>query len=245
MSEVAQIRRWQAPEVSAAVSAPDASGPAGSGPAVFAPDGSGPVSARVGPPRTASPSPGTPNEQSMLTAERLAEIEEQARQSGYRAGFDEGKQDAEKLKRAYGEQFSDLLASIAPQAVLLDDAYVEQTSHLVVAIARQLIRRELKRDPGEVVQAVREALGVLPVSDAAVRIFLHPDDVALVREMLKPEVLERPIKLTEDVAMTRGGARVETDVSVVDASVEARIAAVAAGVFGDERTEPQPAADAG
>src|SRR5690606_15562146 len=88
------------------------------------------------------------------------------------------------------------------------------------------------------VRVVREALHALPGAESSVRVHLNPDDIALVRDALAPDALERPIKLVEDVTMTRGGARLETDSSVVDASVEARMGAIAARILGGERREP-------
>ncbi len=173
-----------------------------------------------------------------LTAARLAEIEEQARADGYRRGLEEGRRDGEQEMRRTAQELERLLAAIEPQAAVLDEALLEQLGDLVVAIGRQFVRRELKLEPGEIVRVVREALAALPVSDAAIRVHAHPEDVALLRRALRPETLERPLQLVEDVTITRGGARVETQVSRVDATVEARFSAIAARVFGDERSEP-------
>jgi flagellar assembly protein FliH len=85
------------------------------------------------------------------------------------------------------------------------------------------------------VRVVREALAALPAADATIRISLHPEDAALVGEHLKPESVAHSIRIVEDLTLTRGGARVETDVSVVDASVETRFGAIAAEIFGDAR----------
>jgi flagellar assembly protein FliH len=171
----------------------------------------------------------------LVTAVRIAEIEEQARDEGYRRGLEEGRRDGALEMHVAAEALRGLLASIEPQAALLDDVLVTELADLVIAVARQLVRRELKREPGEIVRVVREALAALPVSDAAIRVLVHPEDAALLRRALRPDSFERPMRFIDDVAMTRGGARVETDVSSVDASVEARLNAIAARVFGDER----------
>lgn len=171
----------------------------------------------------------------LLTAAQLAAIEEQARAEGYRCGLEEGREagKAEMLDKA--RRLEALIAAVEPQASILDDTLIEQLGELVFAIARQLVRRELSRQPGEVVRVVREAIAVLPASQANVSIFLNPNDVALVTEALQPETASHPIRIVEDLSMSPGGARIETDVSVVDASVEARLGAIAAQVFGDDR----------
>jgi flagellar assembly protein FliH len=175
----------------------------------------------------------------LLTAERLAEIEEQARAEGYRTGFDEGCDAGreagrdEMLRRS--AELTALIDCMTPQLRVLDEALLSQLSELVLAVTRQFVRRELRSQPGEVVRVVREGLSALPASDARVRVYLNSEDAALVREALAPDSLERPLQILEDMTMTRGGARLETDSSVVDASVETRLATIAARLLGDDR----------
>jgi flagellar assembly protein FliH len=171
----------------------------------------------------------------LVTAVRIAEIEEQARDEGYRRGLDEGRRDGAEEMHAAARTLERLFGAIEPHAALLDDVLVGQLADVIIAIARQFVRRELKREPGEIVRVVREAIAALPISDAAIRVLVHPEDAALLRRVLRPDAFERPLRLMDDVAMTQGGARIETDVSSVDASVEARLNAIAARVFGDER----------
>lgn len=179
-----------------------------------------------------------------LTAERLAAIEEQAHTEGLERGRAEGRRLGEREVALQAQRLEQLLAALAPATALVDDEFLKQTAELVLAIARQFVRRELSREPGEIVRVVREALAALPVAATAIRISLHPEDAALVNEHLKPESLAHAIRIVEDLAMSRGGARVETDASVVDASIEARFGAIAAEILGDER-EHVPATDSG
>jgi flagellar assembly protein FliH len=170
-----------------------------------------------------------------LTAERLAAIEEQAHAEGLERGIAEGRRLGEREVAEHARRLEQLLGVIAPATALVDEEFMHQAAELVLAIARQFVRRELSREPGEIVRVVREALAALPVAAATIRISLHPEDAALVNEHLRPESLVHSIRIVEDLAMSRGGARVETDASVVDASIEARFGAIAAGIFGDER----------
>ena len=78
------------------------------------------------------------------------------------------------------------------------------------------------------------ALGRLlaPEIPAAPRVY----DAALLRERMRVgEGEESRWQIVEDPMLTRGGCRVSTDVSLVDASVEQRLAAVVARVLGEER----------
>lgn len=209
----ADVRRWQPPEVS----------------------GTGSTVARS--------SPGPQAHGSMLTAERVAEIEDHARKEGHERGLAEGRKAAEREWAAQKKRFDQLFANIHPQSAILDDALLEQLGELVLAVARQFIRRELKREPGEVVRVVREAIRALPAVEATIRVHVHPDDAALLQFEPGVEGSERPIRIIEDVTVTRGGARVETDVSSVDATIETRLNAIAANLFGDERSSADAAGE--
>ncbi len=207
-----EVKRWQAPPVGAERAKPEA-----------------------------APRP-EPQPQPLLTADKLAAIEEQARAEGYKAGFDEGRREGleagREEMRSAAARLDAVVDALTPQLRVLDEALLLELASLVLAVARQFVRRELKSQPGEVVRVVREALLALPGAESKVLVHLHPDDVALVRDALAPDALERPLKLVEDVTMTRGGARLETDSSVVDASVESRMSAIAARILGGDRREP-------
>jgi flagellar assembly protein FliH len=187
---------------------------------------------------------GTRGASGPLTASRIAAIEEQAYAEGLERGLDEGRQRGAAEVAARAEALRQLIESIAPQTNVLDETLLAQLGELVLAIARQFVRRELGREPGEIVRVVREALTVLPLTEADIRVSLHPDDAALVVAELRPDTMAHPIKILEDLTLERGGARVETDVSVVDASIEARFGAIAATVFGDERRLDSESSDA-
>lgn len=165
---------------------------------------------------------------------------EQGHREGFAKGFEKGHQagseaaDAEARPRI--ERLGQLLHALAEPLQSLDDAVEESLVHLAIAIARQLVRRELKADPGQVVAVIREALSALPVSSRNVRLYLHPEDAHLVRETLTLDTQESPSwEMLEDPMLTRGGCRVESDSSRIDASVEGRIASVIAHVLGGER----------
>ena len=55
---------------------------------------------------------------------------------------------------------------------------------LAVTIARQLVRRELRIDPAQVIAIIRETVALLPAAARDVRVHLHPEDAAVVREKL-------------------------------------------------------------
>jgi flagellar assembly protein FliH len=116
------------------------------------------------------------------------------------------------------------------------DAQVEeQLLTLSLTIARQLVRRELKTDPAQVIAIIRETVALLPAAARDVRVHLHPEDAAVVRERLATPNAERAWSIIEDPVMTRGGCRVATETALIDARLETRINTVVSALLGDQR----------
>jgi flagellar assembly protein FliH len=171
----------------------------------------------------------------MLTAERIAAIESQAREEGFRQGLDEGRAAGRAERSREAAALRELLDSCTPQTRVLDDQLIEQLSTVVLVSIRQFVRRELGTQPGEVVRIIREAIAVLPASESRITLRLHPDDAALVKDALHPELLERPWRILEELTLSRGGVRIETETSTIDASVEHRLGTLVARLLGDNR----------
>lgn len=186
-----------------------------------------------------------------LTASRLEDIEEQARTEGFakgrEAGFVEGRQagltagEAELRERV--QRFDRLVACLATPLEQLDETVEDTLVSLAMAVARQLVYRELTVEPGLVMEAVRAAVGALPEPDAPVRVELNPDDAARVRELREPGAGESAWTLLEDANLPCGGCRVSAGSSRVDASVEARLASVIAHVLGGRTDNEHGAGD--
>ncbi|MEW5757146.1 MAG: flagellar assembly protein FliH [Pseudomonadota bacterium] len=173
----------------------------------------------------------------MMTAEQLQALQEQAYSEAFAQGRQEGLQAGRQEMERLGAQLHKILAEIERPLEDLDQAMVDSLVQMVMSIARHLIRRELKTDPGQIVAVVREGVGALPIGARNVRLQLHPEDAQLVREALSIQHARSPWEILEDPAMTRGGCRIATENSQIDATVEARLAAIASRFFGDERGE--------
>lgn len=170
-----------------------------------------------------------------MTAEQLEAVQESARQEGFSQGREEGlAAAAEELGRKTGE-LTALLQGLARPLETADERVVEELVALAVAMSRHIVRRELQTAPDEIIRVVREALAVLPSQTADVRVEMHPQDAGLVRESLPESEGERAWRIVEDPALTRGGCRVISDVSRVDATVEQRLNQVIAAALGDMR----------
>ena len=186
---------------------------------------------------------GQGGNQPLMTANRLQQVQEEAYREAYeqgrKEGFEYGHREALESTRARLAQSVSLIdgivESMSEPLAELDTEVEEELVALAMAVARQLVRREIKTNPGQVIATVREAVGALPVTERTIYVHLHPEDAVLVREVLAVHDGERSWSIIEDPVLSRGGCRVATDISRVDATVEGRLAAVIARVLGGER----------
>ena len=196
------------------------------------------------------------------TADEIAAMQkgahDEAYAKGYQEGLEKGKSDglaqghAEGLQqglaegKAQGQQqineqvdfFQQVLEKLEKPLEEMDFEVEQQISSLAMMVAKHLVRRELRTDPGQVIAAVRQAVSVLPVGARDIRVYLHPADATLVREAMSLDHSgeeEKRWRVVEDAALTRGGCHVETESSRIDATIETRLASIVVQALGGER----------
>lgn len=161
----------------------------------------------------------------------------EGQQQGFEAGHQKGYEESQHLLEKQVSELTALLESLAEPFKKLDAEVENELIKLVIAIASQIIRREIKLDPTQIVGVIREAVNVLPLASQKITLNLHPDDADLVRSVLNLDENPPPWRLQENPLITRGGCTVETDVSTVDATLEKRLAAVIATLLGGDRQQ--------
>jgi flagellar assembly protein FliH len=154
---------------------------------------------------------------------------------GFKEGSKQGYEENEQVLQDKATQFVSLMESLSQPFKVLDAEVEQELVKLAMAIATQIIRREIKMDPGQIIAAVREAINILPLSSQKTSLFLHPEDAGLVRSALPLDEISPAWRIVEDPLITRGGCKVDTEISHIDATVENRLAAVIANLFGGER----------
>lgn len=159
--------------------------------------------------------------------EAYAEGLAQGKKKGYAAGLAEIQVQADRLIK--------IISTLREPLAQLDDQMEKELVALSISIARQIVRRELKTDPGQIVAVVREAVASLPVGSRNVNLHLHPEDAALVRNALSLTGNDKTWRVVEDPLVMRGGCNVVTDISRIDATLDTRIAAIAATILGGAR----------
>lgn len=175
------------------------------------------------------------NAMAQPTVHELEALEQQARDEGYAAGMAQGLAESRaRAEQQLGERMAELDAlyrAAAQPLQLLDDQAADELAQLALVVARRVVMHELKATPALIANVVRKAADALPMATRELRVHLHPDDLALVQELGSAD---RHWLLLADASLERGGCRLESERSRLDARVETRLAAVIDAVLGDE-----------
>jgi flagellar assembly protein FliH len=134
-----------------------------------------------------------------------------------------------------------VLQSLSRPLAGLDDAVHSQIVTLAVTLARALVRRELRTEPAQIIGIVRETVALLPASARGVRVLLHPEDAALVRERLVTTGPEQAWTIVDDPVLSRGDCRVHTEYAQIDARLESRLNETMSLLLGEQRNENRSA----
>ena len=164
--------------------------------------------------------------------EELARIREQAHAEGYAAGLASG-------VAAATREIAELTGLLGRMREVMDEheqALAGDVMGLAVELSRQIMRHALRVHPEVVLPVIREAIASLPQGSQHPRLILNPQDASLVRSVLDVHQLTpAPWRIVEDARLERGGCRIETAASELDASVGARWKAVIASLGSEER----------
>jgi len=171
----------------------------------------------------------------ITTVGGLVDLQAEAHKEAFDQGLAEGREAGRADIRAQVERLAGMLHDLARPFEELDTEVERELLTLSMALARQIVRRELKTDPTQIIGIIREAIAALPVAARDVRVHVHPEDAAVMREHLAPTESERAWVIVEDPVMARGGCRITTATSRIDARLETRLAAILSELMGTER----------
>jgi flagellar assembly protein FliH len=171
----------------------------------------------------------------MATVGGLADLQAEAHKEAFEQGLAEGREAGHAEVRAQVDRLAGMFYDLAKPFEVLDAEVERELLTLAMALARQIVRRELKSDPTQIIGIIREAIAALPVAAREVRVHLHPEDAAVVRQHLAPTESERAWAIVEDPVMARGGCQITTSTSRIDARLETRLGAILSELLGTER----------
>jgi flagellar assembly protein FliH len=168
------------------------------------------------------------------TVEELDEMVRVAREEGWREGQTQGYADGMAQARAEQQRLAALCATLKRPVAELEEDVAQQLLELSIAIARAVSRVQLAWDTGALMEVVREALAMAG-TDRGIELRLHPGDVPRVSLALEAGGMDTLPRLVADPALSPGDVRVHGESLRLDATLDTRLAGVAAALAGRVR----------
>jgi flagellar assembly protein FliH len=158
--------------------------------------------------------------------EQIAAARESARREGLAEGLAQGYQTGMEQGRAQALEENTLLQQLSVTFGVEISKAREQVAQdlldLALDLSKAMLKHALAVRPELVLPVVSEAIGYLPTLQQPALLFLHPEDAQLVRERMGAELSAAGWRVLDDLAMERGGCRVETASNQIDAGATAR-----------------------
>ena len=167
-------------------------------------------------------------------AARAAELE-QAREEGRRAGAAAVRAELDSVLERDREALRRTLEGLQALMRDVEQRLADDVLGVSLELAKLVLRENLRVRPDAILGALREGVASLPSLSEQVTLVVHPADARMLRELSGDEhVLPVPWKIVEDAQLTRGGFKLETSSTEVDASMETRWQRVIAALGRDD-----------
>jgi len=180
---------------------------------------------------------GNPRGMKLPTAVELENMQLHAREEGFQAGHEEGYQagynEGAQKANAETEQLAALVISMEQALQGIDKQVSQSLLDLSLELAKQMVHQALIINPEILLNIVRDAISELPHFNPGAHIILHPEDAEILRVRMGEQLAHSGWKIFEDTQITKGGVRIETANSQIDATVEKRWERIAANLGQD------------
>ncbi len=150
-------------------------------------------------------------------------------------GYDDGLKQAQQALNEYKQTFETIFSSFDNALKELDQDVIHSITQLAILIAKQVIRRELEINSDQVVSVVKEAIKLLPLEESRLVIHLNPSDIVAVKNVFNQNDIVNSCSIVEDPSIQRGGCKLATEDSVIDATIDSQIAQIATKLLGSQR----------
>lgn len=179
--------------------------------------------------------PANQQKQPAISEADVQRVFAEAKQAGYAEGLSKGIEQGLAQAVAEAAPLVSLADKLARPLQDLDEKVIAQMVTLVKVVAGQLVRREMKENPGEIVALVREGISILPSNNQRISIKLHPEDAKLIRLSLGEQDAEHHWEIVDDLSLERGGCHIISDKSTIDGRLESRLNTIVVSMLGDQR----------
>jgi len=160
-----------------------------------------------------------------------------AYQKDHKNGYEDGIKQAQQELMEYKQTFETIFANFDNALKEIDQDVIQTLTELALSISKQVIRRELETNSEQVVSIVREAIALLPFDKNRLIMHLNPNDVEIIQKIFNQDDIKNSYSIVEDVSIQRGGCKLETDNSVIDATIDSQITQIAVKMLGGQRAD--------
>ena len=157
-----------------------------------------------------------------LIAAELTALRQQARDEGYAAGMQAGYATGQQQVLTDTAHLQTLMQNLQLAINQIDEQLAQSLLNLSLEIARKMLLEVLHVKNDIILQIVSAAIGNLPHFNQNAHLIMHPLDAELVREKLGEQLTQGGWKIFSDEQIERGGCRVETAHSNIDATNSTR-----------------------
>ena len=160
-------------------------------------------------------------------------------EQGHALGLAQGHAAGLAAAQAQAAQLQTLALALPAALQLAQSSIADDLLALALDIARQVLGQALAADPQAILAVVHELLHAEPSLSGAPQLLLHPDDAALVKELLADDLKAAGWRIRTDAQIARGGCRVTAHSGERDATVQARWERVSAALARSHATQTQ------
>ncbi len=156
------------------------------------------------------------------TVEEIEALQKLAYEEARKAGHAEGvKQGLQEVKQK-ANKLQAVINFLQQPLDDMDEAVEHQLTELAMLLAKQLLKKEGSVDHQHIQNLLHESLQFLPLKSRDIRVRLNPADIELLK-LGELNLEEQSWQCVADTSVHAGGCIIESDQSVVDATVENRI----------------------
>jgi flagellar assembly protein FliH len=172
----------------------------------------------------------------LVDERRLAEIERDAFSKGYQQGERSGAEAAGTQARGLLQRLAGAVDEVSSTRQAMIRRTEQQVVELAMAIAKQMLQRELNVDRGLLLGMARVALDRLGDHEAAT-IRLHPDDYAIVNRSPERAWASDQLTVVADSSVERGGCLVQCDAGLMKVGLESQFVELARTLLGGDAAD--------
>ena len=164
---------------------------------------------------------------------RVTDIEIEARDKGYNEGFEKGRAEGFKEVASLIASMGETMKSLTNARESFYDKSEREMIDLVVFTVGEVIEKEAMTDPTIISNVIKETLKQV-TSAQVVTVKLNPVDLNLAKELRSELITEyeniKGVEFKEDPSIMPGGCYVETNIGMLDATIETKLLSIYKGL---------------